>query len=239
MKPITAVSVDDERSAHLALESLAKQLPTLNLMTSYTSPIEALEGLRLKPVELLFLDIAMPQMSGLEFLRQLEHPPVTVLLTAYGEHALDAFQLGVRDYLLKPVSLQRLQQCLDQITPLVEVIRGKQSQIPRQLAIKQGNQSVLFDPHQLPYLEASGNFTTLHLLGRQLFASVSLKTLEARLNPFGFIRVHKSFMVNTSFLMQLQGQQLHLTTGVHIPIGRAYRHQVKELFEANNRSPSP
>jgi DNA-binding LytR/AlgR family response regulator len=173
----------------------------------------------------------MPQMNGLELLRSIENPPVTVLLTAHVEHALTAFELGVRDYLLKPVSAQRLMRCLEHIRPLLLAARSESAvRAPSRLSIKCGNAYRLVDPARTLRVEAAGNFSTVHVVEEKFFASESMKDLEQRLAGCGFIRIHKSHLVNMRFVRTVSASEVHLDNGQAVPVGRAYRAAVVDAL---------
>jgi DNA-binding LytR/AlgR family response regulator len=224
MSPFKTISVDDEPSAHQVLKILLKNTVDIEISATFTSPQGALAALRAERYELLFLDISMPEMSGLELLRSLDAPPVTVLMTAHVEHAFTAFELGVRDYLLKPVAVQRLALCLENIRPLLLAGRvDSSSRAPAMLSIKCGTLHRLIDPLRTLRVEAAGNFSTVHLEHETVFASESMKELERRLAPCGFIRIHKSHLVNMRYLRAISSTEATLQGGAKLPIGRAYR----------------
>lgn len=229
MKPFTALSLDDEPSAHRVLQRLIDALPELVLTACCTEPDEAARLLDRGGVDLLFLDVAMPKISGLDFLRSLPHPPVTVLITAHGSYAMDAFQLGVRDYLLKPVSPQRLRRCLDHVMPLLGGGNGG-----ARLAVKQGSGHFLFNPDEISHIEAAGNFSMIHVGDDEVLVSEPLKDLEERLAPFGFIRVHKSHLVNSAGVIRLQPGYVCMRDGRKAPLGRMYKHALADLMSDDN-----
>jgi two-component system LytT family response regulator len=224
MSPFKTMSVDDEPSAHQALKVLLKNTVDVEISATFTSPQYALAALRAERYELMFLDISMPEMTGLELLRSLDAPPVTVLMTAHVEHALTAFELGVRDYLLKPVAVHRLALCLENIRPLLLAGRANSSsRAPAVLAIKCGTLHRLVDPLRTLRVEGAGNFSTVYVEHETVFASESMKDLERRLAPCGFVRIHKSHFVNIRYLRAISGTEATLEGGVTLPIGRAYR----------------
>jgi two-component system LytT family response regulator len=232
MTPFKAMSVDDESRAHEALRALLQDVPDIEISAEYASPLHALSALRAGRFELLFLDVAMPEMNGLEVLRALDNAPVTVLMTAHVEHALTAFELGVRDYLLKPISAQRLSLCLDHLRPLLLAARADSTiRAQARLSIKCGDTYQLIDPAQTIRIEAAGNFSTLHADAERVFASESMKELESRLVPCGFLRIHKFHIVNMRWVRTVSPTQIQLENGTVLPIGRAYRGALAEALE--------
>lgn len=232
MIPYRAISVDDEPRAHEVLAILLADSPDVELAATFTSPAAALRRLAAEPFDLLFLDVAMPGLTGLDLLRTLGAPPTTILLTAHPEHALSAFELGVRDYLLKPVSARRLAKCLDQIRPLLEASRAAAGRAPARLAFQCGHRRELIDPTRILRIEAAGNFSAIETGERRIFASESLKDLTERLAPFGFLRVHKSYLVRRGAIRAVSPLELHLEDGSRLPLGRAYRGAVVAALES-------
>lgn len=237
MTRFKAMSVDDEASAHEALRMLLKDIPDVEVAATFTSPLTALEALRAERYDLLFLDISMPEMSGMQLLRSLETPPVTVLMTAHVEHALAAFELGVRDYLLKPVAARRLSLCIDNIRPLLLADRVDLSaRAPARLSIKCGTLYRLIDPLRTLRVEGAGNFSTVYAEHDEVFASESMKELERRLVPCGFVRIHKSHLVNIRYVRWVSGAEVSLEGGLVLPIGRAYRAALEEALDEGRAS---
>lgn len=228
MNRFRAVSVDDEPGAHAALGVLLKDIADFELAATYTSPKLAVSALAQMRCDLLFLDVAMPEMDGLELLRRLPQPPVTILLTARVEHALAAFDLGVRDYLLKPVSPQRLQRSLDHIRPLLQATAGAAGSAPARLSIKCGVAHRLVDPSRVARVEAEGNFSVVHAADGRIFASETMKELQYRFAPFGFMRIHKSHLVNVHCVASIAPGEIRLLDGLILPLGRTYRDAVQE-----------
>jgi two-component system LytT family response regulator len=235
VKRFRFASLDDEPVAHDVLRMLLRAHPDFVDHGRYLVPARAQAGLAAEPVDLLFLDIQMPQCTGLEFLAACESPPATILVTAHAQYALDAFALGVRDYLLKPVSAERLAQCLDRIRPL---LASASSPVLRpahgKLAFAEGRGHALESPDAIAAIDAEGNFSRLTLLdgagavGGTRFVSESLKSLEARLGPFGFVRVHKCHLINLLHLFGVGAKSVQLSAGLSRPLGRTYRQALEE-----------
>ena len=224
-----AISLDDEAGAHGVLRQLIHRIPQLELVACHTSAADARQTLTAEPIDLLFLDIAMPEINGLDFLRSLSNPPLTILLTAYGDFALEAFQLGVRDYLLKPLSHERLQRCLAHVMPLLEAGR-RQEQPQARLAVKVGKGHRLFDPLRVSHITAEGNFSVMWTDGERVLVSEPLKELAKRLLPLGFMRVHKSHVVNKTCVSSYSAGEIILTNGETVPMGRLYKAAVVEAL---------
>jgi DNA-binding LytR/AlgR family response regulator len=237
MTDFRAISVDDELSAHDALRSLLKGVPDIEIVATFTSPLGALASLGTERYDLMFLDVSMPEMSGLQLLRSLAAPPVTVLMTAHVEHALAAFELGVRDYLLKPIAPKRLSSCLDNIRPLLLADRANLSaRAPARLSVKCGTLHRLIDPLRTSRVEGAGNFSTIYADRDVVFASESMKELERRLVPCGFVRIHKSHLVNIRYVRAVSSAEVRLEEGSVLPVGRAYRTALDYALAENRAS---
>jgi DNA-binding LytR/AlgR family response regulator len=149
----------------------------------------------------------------------------------FTDYALTAFELGVRDYLLKPVSAQRLSQCLERIRPLLSAARSEgAAKSPARLSIKCGNEYRLIDPARTVRVEAAGNFSIVYSEESEIFASESMKYLQQRLVPFGFVRAHKSHLVNIRYVSSVSTVHIRLLNGHPVPLGRAYRAAVAEVL---------
>jgi DNA-binding LytR/AlgR family response regulator len=232
MTRFRAISVDDEPSAHIAVKALLEPFPEIELAATCLSTQAADDFLHQNLIDLLFLDVTMPSMSGLDWLRSLSSAPATILMTAHNQHALEAYDLGVSDYLVKPVSPVRLQRCLKMIKPVLVARRTGSLPHRETLALKVGGSYRLVDPMQIRRVEAEGNFSRLFVQSEEILASESLKDLAVRLALYGFMRVHKSHVVNRSFVHSAFPDSLKINGGGTVPIGRAHRHAVRSWMMA-------
>lgn len=220
--------VDDEPAAHSVIASLMQRHPSFRLVGSYYRAADAESGLEHKPAQLMFLDISMPDASGLELLDRLiansrVSSPITVLTTAHANKALRAYDLGVRDYLLKPIAQERLDLCIERLLPLLAESQGRN----RLMAFSTGNGYRLCNVATIAAIEANGNFSWLVLTDGRIMVSESLKSLHARLAPFGFVRCHKRYLANRSHITDIQTSALRLSNAMSIPIGDIYRSLMK------------
>ena len=218
------ISLDDEPAAHRVLRRLLSDHAQFADAGAFDDPESARTCLKAKRADLLFLDIEMPQCTGLKFLQSLANPPPTILVTAHAEFALKAFELGVRDYLLKPVSADRIGQCLDRVLPILEEARRiGDSGISPALAFKSGHATIFLSPEAIVAVDADGNFSHLITSEREIHISEPLKSLEERLAPFGIVRCHKSHLINIAAVKKLCTSSMQLSAAISRPVGRAYR----------------
>lgn len=227
--PLRCLLVDDEPLAHTVLRSYLDRLPGLVSWAGscYDGP-EAIRYLLATSVDVLFLDVDMPGLTGLELLRALPQAPAVVLTTAHAAHALIAYELGVVDYLLKPIQFERFVTTIGRLRPASPLSLGPAAEKPTPeglfLKTEAGSERVRLT--ELLILEGYGNFVKVHqVAGHLLLTPTTLKQLEERLPTTDFLRVHKSYLVNVAHIERVSGN--YLRVGAHdIPIGNTYRQEV-------------
>jgi len=224
--------VDDEPLAHTVLRAHLAKLPGLaEWAGSCYGAVEALQTLRNTPVDVLLLDVDMPELNGLELVRALAQPPAVVLCTAHAAHALDGYDLGVADYLLKPIRFERFVRTINRL----HAARGAGVAPTIPLPIEPTADSLFIKTDagtervrlaDLRVVEGYGNFAKFHLVsGRVLLTAETLKQLESQLPAALFLRVHKSFLVNLSHVERLSGNVLRVGPR-EVPVGATYRQDV-------------
>lgn len=215
--------VDDEPIARDILKKYIDATPGLVLLKSCMNASEAYEGLHEYDVDLLFLDIQMPVITGLDFLRSLRHPPLTIFTTAYHEHAIEAFELNSVDYLLKPITYDRFYQAVQKAKERVDFLAVKRALPPVDyIFIKQDHRLVKISHHQINYIEAEKDFSTVYFNDKKLLAGMHLKMFENMLPQDKFIRVHRSFIVHLEKITAIMGNVVELGKR-EIPIGASYK----------------
>ena len=231
--PLRCLLVDDEPLAHTVMRAYLDRLPSLATWAgSCHGAIEALTVLQSTAVDVLFLDVDMPELTGLELLCALPQPPAVVLCTAHAAHALDAFDLGVADYLLKPVRFERFVKTINRLRSGAMAASPAPAAAPPAeaatdaifLKTDAGTERVRFA--DLLFLEGYGNFVKCRLAsGRTLLTADTLKHLESELPAGQFLRIHKSYVVNLTQVERLSGNVLQV--GTHeVPVGTTYRQEV-------------
>lgn len=235
MRPFSFAIIDDELPAIEVTRTLMHPWGDFQCVAAWQNPEDALKEFPQHLPDLLFLDVEMPAMTGLDFLHQLSQKtlskqPITILVTAFSQYAVDAFSLGVREYVLKPMSAQRLELALNNIRPLLDAAE-KSKQRTNTLAFKDGYEQRFVNPNHVIRIVAEGNFSTLVLTsGESCLISESLRELSGRLASFGFVRVHKSTLVNIACIKGIRSNVLTLSDGTTQTIGRTYQENVKGLF---------
>ncbi|MEO1052287.1 MAG: LytTR family DNA-binding domain-containing protein [Bacteroidota bacterium] len=237
--------IDDEPLAHNVIKRYCENLPHIQIIGSSHTALEALEFLSSHSADLIFLDINMPKLKGLDFLRTLPDPPLVIVTTAYQEFALESYELSVCDYLLKPFSLERFLKAInkaqnwkalqDKATiaqPSPVTVTSDDSGTSDQTLFLKGDKKihqVRFD--QILYLESYGSYVRFHLDNEMVMTLERLATFESSLPADAFIRVHKSYIVSVKKIDVIEGNTIHLK-GQKIPIGKVYKHNLDKVLKA-------
>ena len=221
--------VDDEPLAHDVLRTHVARVAHLHLAGHcYTAPA-ALSFLHEHPVDLLLLDLNMPEMSGLELLRALPRPPLTILTTAYSEFALESYEYGVVDYLLKPVGLPRFLRAIARLPPAPAA--APVAPPPAPLLLRDGSITHRVLPADIRWLEAYGNYVKVQTTAGRLVVTDTFRHLLSQLPPADFMQVHKSYAVPLRRVERLEGNVLTVA-GQALPLGAAFRQEFLRRWPA-------
>ena len=215
---LKAIAIDDEPLALEVIKSHASKVSFLDLQETYTDAFKAIDYLQQQQVDLLFLDIKMPDISGMEFATLLRTKPMIVFTTAYSEHAVKSFELDAVDYLLKPFSLARFTKACTKANELWQLRNSGSTQ--DYLFIKTGYEQVKVFLDDVLFLAANGNYITFQLEGEKHLSRMTFSEAEALLNK-NFVRVHRSFIVNKEKITKIERHQLTLGQSL-VPIGSSY-----------------
>jgi DNA-binding LytR/AlgR family response regulator len=232
---LNCVIIDDEPIARKLLEEYVAETDFLKLVGSAENPLKIAGLIQEHNVDLIFLDINMPKMTGLEFLRSAKNLPMVIMTTAYGQYALEGFELDVIDYLVKPFSLERFLKACHKAHEFKLLKQRKLSPGAagdEYFFVKSNGkiERVVFD--ELIYIEALTNYVTLHTTHGKLITYLTIKGIMEKLPPEKFIQVHKSFIVNTDKITTIDGNTIHL--GNHqVIIGQSFRNEVLEKVLKN------
>ncbi len=227
---LTAIAIDDEQVALSVIRTHAAQVPFLEIREYFTDPFKALDYLQAEKVDLLFLDIRMPDISGLELMTTLPGGPMVIFTTAYSEHAVQSFELDALDYLLKPFSFERFLKACNKAKGLQELIQQRQkSDVPAHIMIKSG-----YEQHKVPfddilYLESAGNYINFILKDKRILSRLSMQEALALLPPDRFTRVHRSFIVANNKIEKADRNCLYIGQ-VPVSIGAAYAHAAESIL---------
>ena len=223
---IQCIVVDDEQHAIDLLSLHISQTPFLELVDTTTNPVKALQLLHQKKIDLVFLDVQMPEMSGIEFMQLLDRRSKVILTTAYSQYALEGFDYEVIDYLLKPISFARFIKAAQRTLTIIKPATPVQEEDDYILVKTELKGKLLkINIKDIVYIEGLKNYVSfLTKPGDRIIALLNIKDLEERLPTERFIRVHKSFMLAIPFIVSIEGNMVGLQfTGTRVPIGETYR----------------
>lgn len=222
-----AIAIDDEPMALEVVRSHAAKVPYLELQACYTDAFKAMEYLQNEPVDLLFLDIKMPDISGLEFVTSVPKKPLVIFTTAYSEHAVTSFELDAIDYLLKPFSLARFVKACNKAQELLQ-LRTAAVSSKDYVFLKTGYEQVKVHFQEILYMEAAGNYVTFVLEGKKLLSRMTLGELTDLLPADMFTRVHRSYIVAKEKIEKIERHQVWIK-GNCVPVGASYMQLFQEL----------
>lgn len=223
--------VDDEVLAQDVIEKYVSTLPTLQLVGKCDNAVEAISFLHNNQVDLLFLDLNMPELSGLEMLKTLTNPPKVILTTAYSEYALESYEFGVVDYLLKPIKLERFIKAVNKVVEQYSENTIKEDipdeQHPQTIFIKEDQVTYQIVLNDILFVEAYGNYLKVHTLEKVYVTRDTMHDMESKLPDGIFMRIHKSYIVSVSKIESISGNRVFINKQ-EIPVGEMYRLALKQ-----------
>jgi DNA-binding LytR/AlgR family response regulator len=224
------VIIDDEPLAIELIKQYVEKFPSLEVTQTFLNAIAGVEYLRNVETDLLFLDIQMPDITGLQLLRSLNKPPMVIFTTAYSQFALNAFELDVLDYLLKPVEFDRLEKAVGKAFNYYKFKNGITNLITESIYVRSEYQMVKVELDKVEYIEALDDYVKIHFTDKStVMTLMSLKKLQGKLTYNKFIRVHRSFLVNLSKIKTIVNRKIQLSH-IEIPVGETYAKQLNELL---------
>lgn len=243
---INCVIIDDEPLAREGLANYVREIDFLHLVDTCANPLELIKLMNQHSIDLIFLDIQMPKMNGLDFLKAVLQPPIVVITTAYPTYALDGFQLNALDYLLKPITFDRFFRSVKKASDYYYLLHpqpaastghadaaktnaaaAKTDPPPDYFFIRCGSKYEKIPFDQILYIEGMQNYITIYTQKGKFVTLLYLKNLEENLDPRAFIRVHKSYIVSVDKIEGIEGNEIFIQSH-RIPISRNYRDQVLE-----------
>ena len=231
---LRCLAIDDEPFALKLIADDISKVPFLELMATCSSPFEAQEHLKTSSIDLLFLDIQMPTMTGLEFLRSLENPPMVILTTAYEKYALEGFDLSVVDYLMKPIPFYRFKKAVDKAHELFILKRSDKNSTERpSFFVRAEYKEIKVYLDDVLYVEGLKDYVKIFLQSqpRPILTRLNLKAMETKLPMEQFCRIHNSFIVSMSRIESFQKSQVFLGQK-SIPIGEKYATDFLKKYKA-------
>lgn len=245
---INVIIVDDEPLAQDVLETYIEKIPELHLSGKCSNALEANELLKKESIDLMFLDIQMPQLTGIDFLKTLSKPPLVVFTTAYPNYAVEGFELNALDYLLKPISLERFMKAVNKAAEQLERQRKNQPTPPSPTAeegtpeaidflfVKADKKLVKVNFHEIIYIEGLKDYVIIRMDNQRVITLQTMKSLEDKLPAHKFMRIHRSYIVNVDKINAIIGNMVEvLEKGQpkHLPIGKNYRDELLDIVNKN------
>jgi DNA-binding LytR/AlgR family response regulator len=240
---INVIIVDDEPLAQDVLETYIEKIPDLNLIKKCNNAFEANEALKQHDIDLMFLDIQMPQLTGTDFLRSLSKPPVVIFTTAYSNYAVDGFELNAIDYLLKPISMERFLKAANKAIEQIELQRdggntNSTSTEPEAdfTFVKADKKLIKVTFSDVIYIEGLKDYVIIRQTNGRVVTLQTMKSLEQKLPDQIFKRIHRSYIVNLNRIEALVGNMVEVIEkgqAKHLPVGKNYRDELLELINQN------
>lgn len=219
---MNCIIIEDQAPAQRVLKKYIADLGKLSLMGTFNNAISALDFLANEKVDLIFLDIHLPKVSGMDFLKTLSNPPAVIFTTAFSDYAVQSYEMNVVDYLVKPFSFERFLKAVSKVNvsnslaPLVE-------NAGHEFYVKSGYEYIKVNSEDVIFIQSDMDYTEINLVGKKLLSPETLQYWEQKLAPNNFIRIHKSYLINASKIEKIAGNQVYLSAGQSAPIGRAYK----------------
>ena len=233
---MNCVIIDDEPLAVKLLEGYVEKTHILKLSMSFTDPIKAIHFLEQKEVDLIFLDVQMPQLSGVQFMKIINGKYPIILTTAYEDYAIDGYNFDAVDYLVKPISYERFYQSIQKAQRRSIKAQPKSQIESDQIFVKSEHKTIKIDLNEIQYLEGLSDYVAIHLAGgKRVLTLDTLKNFETLLPNDKFRRIHKSYLINLTKIDFIERQRI-VITGKHIPIGATYQKSFWEYVKGKNSS---
>ncbi|TAD98804.1 MAG: DNA-binding response regulator [Bacteroidetes bacterium] len=226
--------IDDDKVARKVISHYVEITASLNLIEAFDNALEGQKYLLKNPVDILFLDIEMPNMTGIELLQSLPEIPETILTTSHQDFAIPAFELQVSDYLVKPIQYDRFSKAINKVSKKLDLLRVKEEYIANNhddLFVKVNNRMVKIRFDDIDYIEALSDYVLIFVKDKQLIVYSTLKAVSSKLRGERFMRIHRSYIVNLKKIDAIEDNSV-LISNKFIPISKSYRNS---FFEKINR----
>ena len=231
---IKALIVDDEPLAQNVIKKFAKDIPNLEIIGTCRNAMEAGSQLKETNAELMFLDVNMPKLSGLDFLKNLTNPPLVILTTAYSDYAMEGYELNILDYLKKPFSFERFFKAFQKAEEQISLRRAQKTESESgYIFIKANKKAVRVNFKQIIYIEGLGDYIKIHLTDNHLVTNLSMKKIEELLPEEDFFRIHKSSIIRLDQIKSIEGNLVEVP-GSKLPIGNNFRQSFQDLINKHS-----
>lgn len=228
---ITAIAIDDEPPALKVIEQFCNKVEFIKLVKTFTKPHDALKYLKKFPADLIFLDVKMPSLSGIQLHKELRQDTMVIFTTAYAEYALEGFNLSAVDFLLKPFTFERFNQAAAKANDYYKILHRMDNTSMQYLFIRADYSLIKIDIADILYIEGLDDYLKIHLTNRNpVVARMTMKGIIEKLPAKEFIRVHRSFIVALKKIDSIRNKTI-LLAGIEIPVGISYEENFSNLFK--------
>ena len=229
---LAAIAIDDEPIALDIVKSLAAKIPFLSMKAFFTNAFEAADFLQKEKVDLIFLDIKMPDISGIDFLKSIPNPPMVIFTTAYSEHAVQSFELDAIDYLLKPFSQSRFLKACNKAFEQYKFKNSNHINPPAitSVFIKSGYEQIRVELDDILYAESNGNYVQFVLANQKIVSRLTMSEAEALLPASAFIRIHRSYIVAKKQISKIEKNSVWIKQ-TELPAGAGYANEIEKLVK--------
>ncbi|MCK9205082.1 MAG: response regulator transcription factor [Bacteroidales bacterium] len=234
---IRCLIIDDEPLAQRVIERYAENLSYLEIVKKCNNALEAIEILHQQEIHLLFLDINMPRLSGMDFLKTIKNPPLVIITTAYSEYALQGYELDVIDYLMKPFAFDRFLKAVQKASELLRVKGAPHAEVHDTeraedsfIFIKSSKKTYKVNLSEILYIEALGDYVKIYTNDKMIVSYQSLKNIESLLPAKSFPRIHKSFIIALSRIEMIEGNHVKIRDRL-IPVGTNFKAEFERLIK--------
>ncbi|MFE7086160.1 LytR/AlgR family response regulator transcription factor [Sphingobacterium spiritivorum] len=230
-RKINCLILDDEPFAVNLLADYASKVSQLNVIYAGSDAFEVIEILNSESVDLIFIDIQMPQLTGIELMQMFNQKHNFIITSAYSEYALDAFQFNVIDFLLKPITFNRFYQSVEKFNRWQDTFQSSESD--NSLFVKADRKHYKIQPEDILYIEGLKDYIRIHTVSERMVVLENMKDILDRLPQHQFVRIHRSYIVPLKRTKVIEGSQIVMTNGEYLPIGETYRKLIGEWLGKN------
>lgn len=231
---INVIAIDDEPLALMQIQKMIELTPYMNLVAACSDAFEAMKALQENDVDAIFADINMPDLSGLDFVKSLDNPPIVVFTTAYSQYAIDGYKVNAVDYLLKPFGLPEFQQAATKVKKMYDLIHSKQDESRIEgdiLFVKVDYRIVRISISEISYIESQSEYLKIFMAnGSSYMVLMSIKRMVEILPSQSFIRIHRSYIVNMNHVIEIARQRVKIGKDMFLPIGESYKDEVSTFI---------
>ena len=230
--------IDDEPLARDLMRSHIEKLEDFEVVEECSDAMKALQALQNHSVDLMFMDIQMPQITGIEFLKTLKHPPKVIITTAFREYALDGFELDVVDYLLKPITFERFLKSINKYYQIFQEETNSEQSLSREVPneeafiyVKENKKVIKIHLNEIIYIEGLSEYVQIFTKDKKIITKTSMTNMQEKLPSTGFLRIHKSYIISLAKMKAFTSGSIEVP-GKEIPIGRSYKNSVLEVLNS-------